>query len=68
MFHSVGEYQKAKEYHEEALAISKEIGDKKGEGLQYGNLGIFFQSVGGSNVARKHLQSKKKLVIEKEKK
>ncbi|XP_022777935.1 tetratricopeptide repeat protein 28-like, partial [Stylophora pistillata] len=35
----LGEYLKAKEYHEEALAIQMQIGDKRGEATTYGNLG-----------------------------
>ena len=31
--------EKAKEYYEKALAISKEIGDRQGEATVYGNLG-----------------------------
>ena len=46
MFHSLGEYVKAREYYEKALAISMEIGDKQGEGTWYGNLGTVFQSLG----------------------
>ena len=44
MFHSLSEYQKAKEYHEKALAIAIEIGDKRGEGNINGNLGAVFDS------------------------
>ena len=40
MFHSLGEYSKAKEYLEKALEIRIEIGDKRGEAADYGNLGL----------------------------
>ena len=43
---SVGQYTKAEEYLQKALVIRKEIGDKKGEAADYGNLGTVFQSVG----------------------
>ena len=33
------------EYHEKALAISKEIGHRKGEAAGYGNLGSAFHSL-----------------------
>ena len=46
VFHSLGEYVKAIEYHEKALAISMEISDRKGEGRSYGNLGNVFDSLG----------------------
>ena len=45
-FYSLGEYVKAKEYYEKALAISTEIGDRRGEGTWYGNLGNVFDSLG----------------------
>jgi len=35
----LGEYRRAIEYHEQALAIDKEIGDRQGEGAALGNLG-----------------------------
>ena len=38
-YHSLGDYQKAIEYHEKHLKIAKEIGDRAGEGRAYGNLG-----------------------------
>ena len=46
MFHSQGENEKAKEYTEKALAMRKEIGDRKGEAADYGNLGTLFHSLG----------------------
>ena len=45
VFHSLGDV-KAKEYHEKALAISTEIGDRAVEGTLYGNLGSVFHSLG----------------------
>ena len=42
VFRSLGEYVKAKEYYEKALAISMEIGNREGEGTSYGNLGMCF--------------------------
>ena len=45
-FNSVGEYVKAKEYYEKALAISTDIGDRAGEGTWYGNLGNVFRLLG----------------------
>nr|XP_058964581.1 tetratricopeptide repeat protein 28-like [Pocillopora verrucosa] len=46
VFNSLGEYQKAKEYHEKALAIAIETGDKRGKGAIYGNLGALFHCRG----------------------
>ena len=53
-FNSLGEYQKAKEYHEKALAIATEIGDKNGEGSSYGCLGGVFQSLGEYQKAKEY--------------
>ena len=67
MFHDLSEYVKAKEYLEKALAIMKEIGDRKVEATCYGNLGNAFQDLseyqvgclsGPQNIRRKHLRSK----------
>ena len=41
----MGEYGKAEEYFEKALAIRKEIGDKQGEASDLGKLGIAFCSL-----------------------
>ena len=46
VLYSLGEYQKAKEYLEKALAINMEIGDKGGEASNYGNLGNILHSLG----------------------
>ena len=44
--HSLGEYQKSKEFHEIALAINMEIGDRGAEVTNYGNLGTVLDSLG----------------------
>ena len=46
MFTSLGQYDKAKEYLEKALAVQIEIGDKEGEASSYENLGTVFESLG----------------------
>ena len=46
MFHGLGEYVKAKEHSEKALAIAEKIGDRKTEAKCYGNLGSIFESLG----------------------
>ena len=56
VFQSVGEYDKAREYHEKALAIRVEIGDKEGEAADYGNLGIVFQSFGDYVMAERFFE------------
>ena len=44
-YRSMGDYQKAIEYHEKDLKIAIELGDLAGEGGAYGNLGIAYQSL-----------------------
>ena len=56
MFESLGEYVKAKEYFEKALAIKIQIGDKQGEATSYGNLGAVFQSLGEYDKAIEYLE------------
>ena len=56
MFKSIGNYAQAQEYHEKALAIRLEIGDRKGEAADYGNLGTVFQSLGYYNKAQEYYQ------------
>ena len=43
---SLRDYQKAIEYHEKRLKIAIEIGDRRGEGGKYGNLGNAYDSLG----------------------
>ena len=61
MFQSLGEYDKSKEYLHKALVITTEIGDRKGEGACYANLGDVFQSLGEYDKAKEYLH--KALVI-----
>ena len=39
------DFQKAIEYHERDLKVSKEVGDRAGEGKAYGNLGCAYYSL-----------------------
>ena len=61
MFQSLGQYNKANESHQKALVIRTEIGDRRGEATDYGNLGTVFQSLGQYDKANEYLQ--KALVI-----
>ena len=56
LFCSRGEYDKAKEYLEKALAITKEIGDGRGEAVDYGNLGTVFCALGKYSKAKEYLE------------
>ncbi|MBC1197201.1 tetratricopeptide repeat protein [Microcystis aeruginosa BLCCF158] len=60
----LGEYQKAIEFHQQSLAIKREIGDRGGEAKSYDNLGIVYYSLGEYEKAIEfHQQS---LAIERE--
>ncbi|CAH3184234.1 unnamed protein product [Porites lobata] len=45
-YYSLGDFRKAIEYHERHLKISKEVGDRAGEGRAYGNLGNAYFCLG----------------------
>ena len=64
VFQSRGEYDKAKEYLEKALAIGIAIGDKEGEATCYRHLGTVFQDV--NEYARAKEYYKKALAISSE--
>jgi tetratricopeptide (TPR) repeat protein len=46
-----GETRKAIDYHEQALAIAREIGDRRGEGADLGNLGNAYAALGETRKA-----------------
>jgi tetratricopeptide (TPR) repeat protein len=56
MSYCLGEYDKAKEYLETALAIRIQICDQRGEAEDYGNLGTVFKSLGDYDKAKEYLQ------------
>ena len=45
-YQSLMDYSKAIEYHEQGLAIAKEVGNRAGEGGAYGNLGVAYVTQG----------------------
>jgi CHAT domain-containing protein/Flp pilus assembly protein TadD len=45
-YHSQGQYAKALEFYQQSLAISKVIGDRRGEGTSLNNIGSIYSSVG----------------------
>ena len=51
-----GEYVKAKDYFEKALAIAKETGYKKTEATSSLSLGILLKSLGDYSKSEKHLE------------
>ena len=62
---SLGDLEKSIEYHERNLKISKEVGDRAGEGGAYGNLGSAFGNLGDFQKAKeyheRHLQISKEV-------
>ena len=61
---SLGEFVKAKEYLNKALAINIEIGDRSGEATDYGELGTVYYSLGEYAKAEEYLE--KALAIRRE--
>ena len=43
---SLGQFERAVEFHRKHLAIALEVGDRAGEGRAYGNLGNAYESLG----------------------
>ena len=60
MYQSLGEYEKAKTYQENALVITKEIGNRRGEA----GLGTVYESLGEFEKAKTYQENA--LVIRKE--
>ena len=56
MFFKVGEYDKAEEYYENALAIRIETQDRKGEATEHGNLGNVFLRLGKVAKAKEYFE------------
>ena len=57
-YHSLGDYKKAIEFHQQSLSIAKEIGEKGSEGATYTNLGVAYHSLSDYKKAIKfHLWS-----------
>ena len=46
IYHSLGEYQQALEYHKQALNIAKKVDDRAAQGVAYGNLGSDYHTLG----------------------
>ena len=56
VFDSLGEYVKAKEHYEKAIAIAEKIGDREIEATSYRNLGHVFHSLGEYVKAKEHCE------------
>jgi len=64
LYNQIGSYKKAIKYHKKALVISREIGDRQGEGKRLGNLGNAYLNLGQVEKAIEYYQ--KALVIARE--
>ena len=53
-YRDLGQYDKAIEHYNQALAISREIGHRRGEGSALGNLGNAYNSLGQYDKAIEH--------------
>ena len=56
-YYSLGDVQKAIEYHERHLKISKQVGDRAGKGRAYCNLGKAYHSLGDFGKAFQHYKN-----------
>jgi len=63
-WYSLGQVDKAIEYHEQALTISRETGDRRNEGNWLGNLGLAYRDLGQVDKAIEYYQQA--LIIHKE--
>ena len=55
-YYSLGDFQRAIEYHEKDLSIAKEVGDRAGEGSAHFNLGISHFDSGSVNEGVAHFR------------
>jgi tetratricopeptide (TPR) repeat protein len=55
-YYSLGDYQKAIEYYEQALVIEREISNRDGEGTWLGNIGSVFGDIGQAEKAIEHYE------------
>jgi len=63
VYYNLGNYQKAINYYEKALAIAEEIGDSKNKGAIFSNLGLTYRDSGNYNKSISFFQ--KAIEIEK---
>ncbi len=63
-YNYLGNYGRAIDFHQQALVISREIGDRRGEGNALGNLGIAYNSLGQYERAIDFLQQYLTIALE----
>ncbi len=60
-YSNLGEPRKAIEHYEQALKISREIGDRRGEGNNLGSLGLAYSDLGEMRLAIEHYEQALKI-------
>ena len=55
-YYSLGQFQKAIQYHKKSLKIDRELGNREGEGASLGNLGNAYYSLGEFHTAIDYYQ------------
>jgi tetratricopeptide (TPR) repeat protein len=45
-YYSLGQIEQAIDYHEQSLAIARETGDRRGEGIRLSGLGLAYHALG----------------------
>jgi len=61
VYHSLGDFKKAIEYHERGLTIAKEVGGRAGEGKSYCYLGNAYDSLGDFKKAMEYHDLRRKM-------
>ena len=64
IYEKLFKYVEAGKLFENAISISREIGDRKGEAAAYGNLGVVFSSLGKYDKAKEYLWKALAITIE----
>ena len=55
-YYQLGELEKAIDYHQKALTISQETGDREEEGMCLNNLGVAYQQLNEIEIAHDYYQ------------
>ena len=63
-YQCLGDFKRAIDYHKRQLQIAKELGERSGEGVAYGNLGNAHQSLGDFKIAVDYHERRLKIAKE----
>ena len=64
VYESIGNYDKALEYHKKSLKLNDEIGNKQRKGYSYNNIGMVYRGIGDNKKALEYFQ--KSIIIKRE--